>query len=279
MPSKLQFHINKPLRRIAYFCKDDGQIFVKVHRGCRSRRIEEKVALITGGASGIGQSTARLFLQHGARKLSYVLCDITCETDVKIDVDTAISMYGKLDIMFNNVGIGGDGEPGILACTNESFKKLLDVNLFGAFLRAKHAARYPVLSRVDEVQRSSKSNFPLHAFTASKHAVVGLAKNLCVELGQYEIRVNSISPFGVASPMTTDILNMGKKKTDEFISSGEILKGAVLEPEGIAQAALYLASDEAKYVSVINLVVDGGYSLTNPSFAIALETFSPSPHS
>lgn len=109
--------------------------------------------------------------------------------------------------------------------------------------------------------------------------MVGLAKNLCVELGQYEIRVNSISPFGVASPMTTDILNMGKKKTDEFISSGEILKGAVLEPEGIAQAALYLASDEAKYVSVINLVVDGGYSLTNPSFAIALETFSPSPHS
>ncbi|XP_021658439.2 short chain aldehyde dehydrogenase 1 [Hevea brasiliensis] len=265
-----------------------------------TRRLEGKVALITGGASGMGESTTRLFLQHGAKVLitvrrdevgrcfcqefnspesiSYVLCDVTCESDVKNAVDTAISRYGKLDIMFNNAGVGGEGEPGILACTDESFKKLFDVNVFGAFLGAKHAARVMIPAKKGCILfNSSVSSVccvdaSLHAYTASKHAVVGLAKNLCVELGQYGIRVNSISPFGVATPMTTNALNMTKKEAEEFISSSGNLKGAVLEPEDIAQAALFLASDEAKYVSGINLVVDGGYSLTNPSFGMALKS-------
>ncbi|OAY40807.1 secoisolariciresinol dehydrogenase [Manihot esculenta] len=265
-----------------------------------TRRLQGKVALITGGASGIGKSTARLFLQHGAKVLitvrredqgqsfcqefnspetiSYVLCDITCESDIKNAVDTAISRYGKLDIMFNNAGIGGNGEPGILASTNESFKKLLDVNLFGAFLGAKHAARVMIPAKKGCILFTSSLasvccvDASLHAYTASKHAVVGLAKNLCVELGQYGIRVNSISPFGVATPMTTNALNMVKKEAEELISSTGILKDAVLEPEDIAQAALFLASDEAKYVSGINLVIDGGYSLTNPSFGMALKS-------
>jgi NAD(P)-dependent dehydrogenase (short-subunit alcohol dehydrogenase family) len=129
-----------------------------------NHRLEGKVALITGGASGIGECNARLFVQHGAKVLiadiqddlgealckslgsqesiSYIHCDVTCDSDVKNAVDMAVSKYGKLGIMFNNAGIVGTCKaPRILAVEIEDFKRVLDVNLFGAFLGAKHSAR------------------------------------------------------------------------------------------------------------------------------------------
>ncbi|XP_057999652.1 short chain aldehyde dehydrogenase 1 [Hevea brasiliensis] len=267
-----------------------------------TRRLEGKVALITGGASGIGESTARLFVQHGAKVLiadvqddlgkslcqefgspkesniSYVHCDVTSDSDVQNAVDKAVSRYGKLDIMFNNAGIGGAAESGILDCTKENFKRVFDVNVYGAFLGAKHAARVMIPAKKGCILFTASLasvccvDSSLHAYTTSKHAVVGLAKNLCVELGQYGIRVNSISPYALATPMTRIGLKMGKMEAEELISSTAVLKEAILEPEDIAQAALYLASEESKYVSGINLVVDGGYGLTNPSFGMAMKS-------
>ncbi|OAY42956.1 secoisolariciresinol dehydrogenase [Manihot esculenta] len=265
-----------------------------------TRRLEGKVALITGGASGIGEATARLFVHHGAKVLiadiqdelglslcqefssqetiSYVHCDVTSDTDVKNAVDTAISKYGKLDIMFNNAGIGGIAESGISTSSNENFKKVFDVNVFGAFLGAKHAARVMIPAKKGCIIFTSSGasvcamEVASNAYAASKHAVVGLAKNLCVELGQYGIRVNCISPFGVATPLFLRNMTLGKKEAEELISSAGNLKGVVLEVEDIAEAALYFASEESKYVSGINLVVDGGYSLTNPTFANALKS-------
>ncbi|CAN1178848.1 Short chain aldehyde dehydrogenase 1 [Linum perenne] len=282
-------------------------------------RLQGKVALITGGASGIGESTVRLFVQNGAKVLiadvqdklgesladklgeslaqelglpetiSFVHCNITSDSDVQNAVDTAISRYGQLDIMYNNAGIGGNLETTILNSDNADFKRVLEINLFGSFLGAKHAARVMIPARKGCILftgsvAASISGDLSYAYKASKHAILGLNNNLTVELGKYGIRVNTISPYGVATPMVTSGMQMDKKAgvatpmvtsgmqmdkkaAEEFMSAAGNLRGAILEPEDVAKAALYLASDDAKYVSGLNLIVDGGHNHNHPLFA------------
>ncbi|CAN1178882.1 Short chain aldehyde dehydrogenase 1 [Linum perenne] len=262
-------------------------------------RLQGKVALITGGASGIGESTVRLFVQNGAKVLiadvqdklgeslaqelglpetiSFVHCNITSDSDVQNAVDTAISRYGQLDIMYNNAGIGGNLETTILNSDNADFKRVLEINLFGSFLGAKHAARVMIPARKGCILftgsvAASISGDLSYAYKASKHAILGLNNNLTVELGKYGIRVNTISPYGVATPMVTSGMQMDKKAaeefmSEEFMSAAGNLRGAILEPEDVAKAALYLASDDAKYVSGLNLIVDGGHNHNHPLFA------------
>ncbi|CAN1303059.1 Short chain aldehyde dehydrogenase 1, partial [Linum perenne] len=258
-------------------------------------RLEGKVALITGGASGIGETTAKLFVQHGAKVViadvqdqpgqsladelgtqqaaTYVHCDVTNPSHVSNAVDVAVSTYGQLDIMYNNAGISGDLNPSILHSDDDNFKRVLDVNLFGSFLGAKHAARVMVprgkggciLFTASAVTMTSGNI--TYSYKVSKHGVIGLANNLCVELGQYGIRVNAISPFAVATPLTRSAFGgMSKEETETFIESTANLRGCVLKTEDIAAAALYLASDDAKYVSGMNLVVDGGHNHNHPIF-------------
>ncbi|KAM3693453.1 hypothetical protein ACJW31_08G168000 [Castanea mollissima] len=216
----------------------------------------------------------------GFDSISYIHCDVTKESDVDKAVDMAVSKYGKLDIMFNNAGISSNMESRILESENKDFKRVLDVNVFGAFLGAKHAARVMIPAKKGSILFTSSiasvmaSNVP-HSYVASKHAVVGMTKNLSVELGQYGIRVNCVSPFSAATPMLRKAMGMMEKnKVEDVVSSCANLKGVVLEPEDIAEAALYLGSDESKYVSGINLVVDGGYTLTNPTFSNALKSLN-----
>ncbi|KAJ9175062.1 hypothetical protein P3X46_013646 [Hevea brasiliensis] len=266
-----------------------------------TKRLEGKVALITGGASGIGAATARLFLKHGAKVIvadvqddlgqslcqdlgseeiiTYVHCDVTCDSDVQNAVDLAASKYGKLDIMYSNAGHPGN-TVGILGTDNEEFKRVFDVNVFGGFLAAKHAARVMIPAKKGSILFTA-SNLSvtcfqgMHAYVTSKHAVVGLAKNLSVELGQYGIRVNCVSPYAVVTPLLKEgigAMGMEHEKIQEAVSAAGNLKQAVLQAEDIAEAALYLVSDESKYVSGLNLLVDGGYSLTNPTIEMAIKS-------
>ncbi|XP_028786673.1 secoisolariciresinol dehydrogenase-like [Neltuma alba] len=259
------------------------------------RRLEGKAALITGGASGIGECTARLFSQLGAKVViadiqddlghsvsksitdssssssaTYVHCDVTKEKDIENAVDTAVSKYGKLDIMFNNAGIVGVNKTSILENHKSEFEEVINVNLIGVFLGTKHAARVMVPARRGSILSTASvcgciGGVASHAYTSSKHAVVGLTRNTAVELGRFGIRVNCVSPYVVATPLAKDFFRLDDEGVHGVYSN---LKGAKLEPQDVAEAALYLASDQSKYVSGYNLVVDGGFTITNPGFTV-----------
>ncbi|KAK8514744.1 hypothetical protein V6N13_103101 [Hibiscus sabdariffa] len=177
----------------------------------------------------------------GHETISYV----SCNSDVRNAVDLAVSKYGKLDIMFNNAGVGNLGT-NIIDSSNEDFKKVMDINVYGGFLGAKHAARVMVPAKKGCILFTASvlqvlGDFSDHSYVTSKHAVVGLAKNLCVEMGQYGIRVNCISPYGVTTPLLTKDTGMDKEALESLASEAENLKGKVLEAEDVAAAALYLA--------------------------------------
>ncbi|XP_014508517.1 secoisolariciresinol dehydrogenase [Vigna radiata var. radiata] len=256
-----------------------------------ARRLEGKVALITGGARGIGACMAKLFCKHGAKVVladildqqgeavqreigteyaTYVHCDVSKEIDVENAVNEAISKHGKLDIMVNNAAIVDEGKPSIVDNDVTDFERVVRVNLVGPFLGTKHAARVMIPAKKGSIitigsVSSSVGGVATHAYTSSKHAIVGLAKNTAAELGQFGIRVNSLSCYCINNVISKEFFKLDDEGFSKVYSN---LKGVTLTEEDVAQAALYLASDESKYVSGHNLAVDGGFTTINPSFGL-----------
>ena len=243
-------------------------------------RLGDKVALITGGASGMGQREAVLFAKEGAkvvvadvleaegRKVAdslggagrFVRLDVTSETDWEQAIAAAVSTFGKLDVLVNNAGISGTFDPDTLSTS--AWDRLMDVNAKGTFLGMKHAI--PAMEKAGGgaiVNISSVSGFVgqngIHmAYNASKGAVRLMTKSAAVQYARSGIRVNSVHP-GVLPAMRSS------KATADPAFRQKMLAGVPMRREGrveeVAYAVLFLASDEASYITGTELVVDGGW--------------------
>ncbi|KAF4396932.1 hypothetical protein F8388_004900, partial [Cannabis sativa] len=250
-------------------------------------RLEGKVALITGAAS------AKVFAHHGAKvviediqdKLGHLVSQSLGQNNC-IYLSTMMSQtypksrmlwtkqwktYGKLVIMLNNAGVIDEEKPQIIDNEKADFERVMSVNVTGVFLCIKHAAQVMIpAKRGSIITTASASSYIAgvnsHAYTCSKHVVVGLTKNAAVELGQFGIRVNCLSPYGVATPMAKATCKLDEEELENLLNSAANLKHVTLKAEDVANASLFLASEEGRYVSVHNLIIDGGFNIVNLSF-------------
>ncbi|HJM99502.1 MAG TPA: glucose 1-dehydrogenase [Acidimicrobiales bacterium] len=245
-------------------------------------RLEGKVAIITGGASGIGEGTVRRFIEEGAKcvvadiqgdlatsiaeefgeNATAFALDVADEKQVEECVNFAVDTYGKLDVMFNNAGILGSVGP-ISEIDGEGWLRTIDVLLNSVFYGIKHAARIMQEQGSGAIINTAstagvRAGLGPHVYTAAKHAVVGLSQSVATELGRHGIRVNVIAPGGTISGLTARLVTGDHQNLDKastIIGANNPLQRAG-RPEDIANAVLYLASDEASFTNGAVLVVD-----------------------
>ena len=239
-------------------------------------RLRDKVAIVTGAASGIGKATAALFAAEGAKVIAadvsagdeIIAADAGREADVVGLIELAVREHGGLDIFFANAGISG-GLASIFEQSPEDWQEILRVNLIGPFLAIKHAA--PVMKAKGGgsiVCTASVAGLRAGAggpaYSASKAGVINLVQVSATQLAGSGIRVNAICPGLIETGMTRPFYDLARAKgmEDRLGHLNPLKRGG--EPDEIAQAALFLASDEASYVNGHALVVDGGLSISHP---------------
>ncbi|KAJ6343601.1 hypothetical protein OIU76_005360 [Salix suchowensis] len=267
-----------------------AQVFNKGFSSQPGSKLEGKVALITGAASGIGKATAAKFINHGAKVViadiqhqlgqetanelgpdaTFISCDVTKESDVSNAVDFAISKHNQLDIMYNNAGVACKSPNSIVDLDLAVFDRVMNINVRGVMAGVKHASRVMIPRRSGTILCTASitglmGGLAQHTYSVSKFAVVGIVKSHAAELCKHGIRINCISPFAMPTPFVMDEMSQMYPDADdeelvEIVYRAGTLAGANCEPNDIANAALYLASDDAKYVSGHNLVVDGGFT-------------------
>jgi NAD(P)-dependent dehydrogenase (short-subunit alcohol dehydrogenase family) len=267
-------------------------------------RLEGKVAVITGAASGIGRGTVDLFVKEGAKVVAadiqddkgarlqeqhgkavrYVRCDVNKESDVKAAIDLAVSSFGRLDNLFNNAGSPGPLENAETA-TAESFDSVMHLHVRAALFGIKHAV--PVMrgqgggSIVSTASIAGLQNgFGPLLYSMAKASIVHMTKVAAAQLGPLNIRVNCICPGLIATPIFAKGLGLATQVADQTV--GAIVDAAKNSqpiprsgmPEDIAEAVLYLASDGARFVSGHALVVDGGITV-GPTGAAQASVYAP----
>ncbi|KAJ5278601.1 hypothetical protein N7478_003973 [Penicillium angulare] len=247
--------------------------------------LKDKVAIVTGGAQGMGKATASVFLRAGAKvviadlkeeqgaqvaeelsslgEVRFVRTDISKSEDVQALIAETVRAFGKLDVAINNAAMTPD-QTSLVEADEDYWRRLIDVNLTGTALCCKY-----------EMQQMRKQGTPgsivniasinaympqpnMPAYTAAKHALLGLTKHAATEGGPTGIRVNAIAPGAIFSEMSAKALEIMGTTHDEFAPKVSSLN-RFGQPHEVAQGSLWLASDSSSYVTGISLPVDGGF--------------------
>jgi len=251
--------------------------------------LDGRVAIITGGASGIGAASVRLFVESGARvvigdlqsdlgdalarelspNVIFQKTDVSKENDVRTLVCRAEASFGRLDCMFNNAGFGG-ALGGIAETPVEEWDLTFDVLVRGVFLGMKHAA--PLLRRQGGSIVSTASaagrigGYSPHAYAAAKAAVIQLTTSVSLEMAEDRVRVNCICPGFIATPLALNTVgkpqSLMESRKSWMVQAQPIKRPG--EPRDIAEMALFLASDRSSFITGQAFVVDGGFSAGRP---------------
>ena len=247
-------------------------------------RLKNKVAVVTGAADGIGNAIAAGMAKEGAivfmgdindkkgraaakalrdRKLSaeYVHCDVAVEKDIEKLIKTAIRKGGRLDILVNNAAIAIGGFP-VYEMTEAQWHRLIAVNLTSVFRGCKFALPQMIKQKSGSIinMASAQGHIGLDGWTAyagAKGAIMSMTRQMAVEFGPHNVRINSISPGTINTPMNEQVIaDLGDHVARAWVKMHPI--GRIGNPEEIAEAAIYLASDAAGFTTGIDLKVDGG---------------------
>jgi NAD(P)-dependent dehydrogenase (short-subunit alcohol dehydrogenase family) len=247
--------------------------------------LKDKVAIVTGGASGIGRATAVLFVQEGAAvaildinpeqgqsaeaevqaaggKAIFIPCNVARADDCRKAVEQTVAAFGGVDILFNNAGI--IRRANVLSTTEEEWDRVMAVNVKSIFLMSKYAIPYMEKAGGGSIINTSsgwglKGGGNAVSYCASKGAVTNMTRAMAIDHGKQNIRVNAICPGDTDTPMLrNEAWQLGEAEEKFLAESAQRPLGRYAQPIEIAQAVLYLASEASSYVTGAALVVDGG---------------------